>query len=120
VTSTYTLKFHESAEKEWLGLDKGIRDRLLKVLERRLVELRILSAELNGDLEGLHKIKLQKLGHRQSINQQRGGWFRGVDHQDRFVAAGLCRLENPDDMLFLFDIAPDVHWYVGHEGRYDG
>lgn len=60
----YTLRFHESAEKEWLRLDKGIRDRLLKVLERRLAEPRILSAQLSGDLEGLYNIKAYKSGYR--------------------------------------------------------
>lgn len=60
----YVLRFHEDAEREWAGLDKGVRDRFLKVLERRLAEPRILSAELSADLKGLYKIKLQKLGHR--------------------------------------------------------
>lgn len=60
----YTLKFQEQAEKEWFGLDKGIRERFLKVLERRLTEPRVPSAELSADLQGLYKIKLQKSGHR--------------------------------------------------------
>ncbi|MBI3429495.1 MAG: type II toxin-antitoxin system RelE/ParE family toxin [Actinobacteria bacterium] len=60
----HELRFHESAEKEWLGLDKGVRDRLLKVLERRLSEPRVSSAALSSDLKGLYKIKLQKSGHR--------------------------------------------------------
>lgn len=62
--NVYTVRFHKGAEKEWLGLDKGVRDRFLKVLERRLVEPRVLSAELSADLKGLYKIKLQKSGHR--------------------------------------------------------
>ena len=60
----YTLKFHEEAEREWLGIDKGVRDRFLKVLERRLVEPRVPSARLKANLKGLYKIKLQKSGHR--------------------------------------------------------
>ena len=60
----HTLKFQESAEREWRRLDKGIRDRFLKVLERRLGQPRILSAELSGDLEGLYRIKLRKSGYR--------------------------------------------------------
>lgn len=60
----YTLKFQEEAEKEWFGLDKGVRDRFLKVLERRLVEPRVPSALLKANLKGLYKIKLQKSGHR--------------------------------------------------------
>jgi len=64
VINVYIVRFHESAEKEWFGLDKGVRDRFLKVLERRLVEPRVPSAELSADLKGLYKIKLQKSGHR--------------------------------------------------------
>lgn len=60
----YTLRFQKAAEEEWFGLDKGIRERFLKVLERRLVEPRVPSAELRADLQGLYKIKLQKSGHR--------------------------------------------------------
>ncbi len=60
----YTLKFQEEAEKEWFRLDKGVRDRFLKVLERRLVEPRVPSALLKANLKGLYKIKLQKSGHR--------------------------------------------------------
>ena len=60
----YELRFHEIAEKEWLGLDKGVRDRFLKVLERRLSEPRVSSAVLTSDLKGLYKIKLQKSGYR--------------------------------------------------------
>ena len=60
----YLLRFHKAAEEEWFGLDKAIRERFLKVLERRLVEPRIPSAELRADLQGLYKIKLQKSGHR--------------------------------------------------------
>ena len=60
----YTLKFQEEAEKEWFGLDKGVRERFLKLLERRLVEPRVPSASLRANLKGLYKIKLQKSGHR--------------------------------------------------------
>ena len=60
----YTLKFQEEAEKEWFGLDKGVRERFLKVLARRLVEPRVPSASLRANLKGLYKIKLQKSGHR--------------------------------------------------------
>jgi len=64
VTEMYTLKFHDAAAQEWIELDKGVRDRLLKVLERRLVEPRVPSALLKANLKGLYKIKLQKSGHR--------------------------------------------------------
>jgi len=64
VIHLHVLKFHESAEKEWFDLDKGIRERFLKVLERRLIEPRILGAELSSDLRGLYRIKLKKSGHR--------------------------------------------------------
>lgn len=47
----FTLKFQEEAEKEWFGLDKGVRDRFLKVLERRLVEPRVPSALLKANLK---------------------------------------------------------------------
>ena len=64
MTGMYTLRFHEEAESEWFGLDKGVRDRFLKVLERRLVEPRVPGAALKAHLKGLYKIKLQKSGHR--------------------------------------------------------
>lgn len=60
----HTLRFQKDAEEEWFGLDKGIRERILKVLERRLAEPRVPSAELRADLKGLYKITLQKSGHR--------------------------------------------------------
>lgn len=60
----YTLIFHKEAEKEWFGLDKGVRERFLKVLEHRLVDPKVPSALLKANLKGLYKIKLHKTGHR--------------------------------------------------------
>ena len=60
----YTLRFHKEAEKEWFELDKGVRIRFIKVLERRLVDPRVPSAALKANLKGFYKIKLQKSGHR--------------------------------------------------------
>ena len=61
---TYELDFHESALKEWNSLDKGIRNRLHKKLKRRLVDPKVKSAELRGDLAGCYKVKDAVSGYR--------------------------------------------------------
>ena len=45
-------------------MDKGVRGQFLKVLNRRLAEPRIESARLSGNLEGMYKISLRKVGYR--------------------------------------------------------
>lgn len=60
----YRLDFLVSASKEWVNLDKGLKDQFLKVLHRRLLEPRVEGALLRGDLEGLYRIKLAKSGFR--------------------------------------------------------
>ena len=60
----YRVEFRPLAAKEWKKLDKSVRNQFLKILNRRLVEPRIESARLSGDLDGMYKISLQKVGYR--------------------------------------------------------
>ena len=60
----YHLEFRPVAAQEWKKLDKGVRTQFLKVLKRRLADPNILSARLSGDLDGMYKITLQKVGYR--------------------------------------------------------
>lgn len=60
----YELEFHEDAFDELNALDGRVRPILRKILNARLVNPRIPSARLNGDLENFYKLKLQKAGIR--------------------------------------------------------
>ncbi len=60
----YFLEFRPQAAKEWKKLDKGVRDQFQKIIKRRLLEPRIESSRLSGNLEGLYKISLKKVGYR--------------------------------------------------------
>jgi mRNA interferase RelE/StbE len=60
----YRVEFRPIAAKEWKKLDKSVSNQFLKILNRRLVEPRIESARLSGDLDGMYKISLQKVGYR--------------------------------------------------------
>ena len=53
----YNLAFRPSAKSAWLKLDPGVRNKLEKILERRLQNPFIESASLSGDLAGCYKIK---------------------------------------------------------------
>jgi mRNA interferase RelE/StbE len=60
----YALEFHPLALKEWHALDNSIRQELLPVLEKRLLNPFVPSARLRDELSGYYKIKLQRLGIR--------------------------------------------------------
>lgn len=61
---SYELEFHEEAFDELNALDGSVRPILRKKLNARLVNPRIPSARLKGDLESFYKLKLQKAGIR--------------------------------------------------------
>ena len=60
---TYELTFKKSALREWKKLSPAVRTQFKKVLERRLVEPHVSSAQLSG-APNLYKIKLRQLGYR--------------------------------------------------------
>ncbi|MFL0808123.1 MAG: type II toxin-antitoxin system RelE/ParE family toxin [Oceanobacter sp.] len=60
---TYELTFKKSALREWKKLSPAVRTQFKKVLERRLIEPHVPSAQLSG-APNLYKIKLRQLGYR--------------------------------------------------------
>ena len=52
------------ALKEWKKLDQSVREQFKKQLEKRLLNPRVASAKLHGDLADFYKIKLRALGYR--------------------------------------------------------
>ena len=56
--------FLPNAKKVWHKLDRGVRHKLEKTLERRLHNPFIESAALSGDLAGCYKIKSKSSGIR--------------------------------------------------------
>jgi mRNA interferase RelE/StbE len=52
------------ALKEWKKLDQSVREQFKKQLEKHLLNPRVASAKLHGDLEDFYKIKLRALGYR--------------------------------------------------------
>jgi mRNA interferase RelE/StbE len=56
--------FLPNAKKAWHKLDPGVRNKLEKILERRLQNPFIESASLSGDLAGCYKIKSKSTGIR--------------------------------------------------------
>jgi mRNA interferase RelE/StbE len=99
----YSLKIYQSAEKDWAALDSGMRDNFLKILERRLIEPRVVSAQLSGNLAGMYKIKLQKAGFRLVYEVQDEGfilWVVAVGKRAdgavyRAAAERISRIQNP-------------------------
>jgi mRNA interferase RelE/StbE len=61
---TYSLEFHVLALKEWKKLDRSIKEQFQKVLAKRLIEPRVPSAKLRGELQNAYKIKLHDVGYR--------------------------------------------------------
>jgi mRNA interferase RelE/StbE len=61
--TTYKLRFHTLALKEWQQLDASVREPLKKKLVERLEEPRVPSAALHG-LANCYKIKLHSVGYR--------------------------------------------------------
>ncbi|WP_252180263.1 type II toxin-antitoxin system RelE/ParE family toxin [Endozoicomonas sp. 4G] len=60
---SYELEFKKSALKEWKKLNPAVRDQFKKVLERRLVDPHVPSAQVSG-APNMYKIKLRQLGYR--------------------------------------------------------
>jgi mRNA interferase RelE/StbE len=60
---SFSLEFHVLALKEWQKLDNSVREQFKKQLEKRIINPRIASAKLHGDLDGLYKIKLKTIGY---------------------------------------------------------
>jgi mRNA interferase RelE/StbE len=61
---SFNLEFHVLALKEWQKLDNSVKDQFKKQLEKRLLNPRVASARLHGDLDNFYKIKLKSIGYR--------------------------------------------------------
>jgi mRNA interferase RelE/StbE len=60
---SYELEFHPEALKEWLKLDKTIRDQFKKKLRERLLNPHVPASKLTGQHDR-YKIKLRTIGYR--------------------------------------------------------
>ena len=60
----FNLEFHVLALKEWQKLDSSIKEQFKKQLQKRLLNPRVASARLHGDLDNFYKIKLRAVGYR--------------------------------------------------------
>ena len=60
----YSLEFHPSALQEFRDLDNSVKSVFIKKFEERLVEPRITSDRLSGELSECYKIRVGKTGHR--------------------------------------------------------
>ena len=58
----YELHFHPLALKEWKKLSKELQEQFKKQLQKRLLNPRVASAKLHGDLDNFYKIKLRAVG----------------------------------------------------------
>jgi mRNA interferase RelE/StbE len=61
---SFNLEFHTLALKEWQKLDNSIKEQFKKQLQKRLLNPRVSSAKLHGDLDDFYKIKLRTIGYR--------------------------------------------------------
>ena len=61
--TTYKLRFHELALKEWRKLGEPLREQFKKKLAERLENPRVPSAALSG-MSDCYKIKLRAAGYR--------------------------------------------------------
>ncbi len=61
--TTYKLRFHELALKEWRKLGEPLREQFKKKLAERLENPRVPSAALSG-MTDCYKIKLRAAGYR--------------------------------------------------------
>ena len=62
--SSFSLEFHVLALKEWQKLDNTVREQFKKQLEKRILNPKVASAKLNGELDNFYKIKLRTVGYR--------------------------------------------------------
>ena len=61
---SFNLEFHTLALKEWQKLDNSVKEQFKKQLQKRLINPRVASAKLHGDLDNFYKIKLRTVGYR--------------------------------------------------------
>ena len=61
---SFNLEFHTLALKEWQKLDNSVKEQFKKQLQKRLINPRVASAKLHGDLDNFYKIKLRTIGYR--------------------------------------------------------
>ena len=61
---SFSLEFHTLALKEWQKLDNSVKKQFKKQLQKCLVNPRVPSAKLHGDLDNFYKIKLRTVGYR--------------------------------------------------------
>lgn len=61
---SFNLEFHVLALKEWQKLDSSVKEQFKKQLQKRLINPRVASAKLHGDLDNFYKIKLRTVGYR--------------------------------------------------------
>lgn len=61
---SFNLEFHTLALKEWQKLDNSVKEQFKKQLQKRLINPRVASAKLHGDLDSIYKIKLRTIGYR--------------------------------------------------------
>ena len=61
---SFNLEFHTLALKEWQKLDNSVKEQFKKQLQKRLINPRVASAKLHGDLDNFYKIKLRAVGYR--------------------------------------------------------
>ena len=62
--SSFSLAFHVLALKEWQKLDNTVREQFKKYLEKRILNPKVASAKLSGELDNFYKIKLRTVGYR--------------------------------------------------------
>ncbi|ECC6922351.1 type II toxin-antitoxin system RelE family toxin [Salmonella enterica] len=60
----FNIEFDDRALKEWLKLDKSVREQFKKKLSKLQKNPYVESARLHGELSGCFKIKLKKSGFR--------------------------------------------------------
>lgn len=60
---SYELEFHPDALKEWLKLNKTVRDSFKKKLQERLLNPHVPASKLTGQHDR-YKIKLRNIGYR--------------------------------------------------------
>ena len=61
--TTYKLRFHEQAWREWQALDASVREPLKKKLAERQLAPRVSASALHG-MTDCYKIKLHSVGYR--------------------------------------------------------
>jgi len=94
--TTYKLRFHVLALREWQQLDTSVREPFKKKLAERLLNPRVASAALHG-LPDCYKIKLHSVGYRLVYRVDDAGIFvtviaAGKREKNRVYRSALQRL----------------------------